>query len=575
MISFYIFAIKFIIKTIIIMKKITFLLLTVLFTTVTVFGQSSQRLALAEEFTNASCGPCAGQNPAFDALLQQNTDKMISIKYHMSWPGPDPMYSHNTVDNNARRSVYGINGVPHVHVDGNWWNGMPSGVTQNLINTVSAIPSPCEIQVHYELNADNTKINVTALVNPTDTIRGNNLRLFLVVIEKHIHFNSAPGYNGEKDFYNVMKKILPDKNGLKLDPVIIPGEYLIVEDSWELANVYNNDELSVVAFIQNMDDKEVHQAAGGTEDPLTPLYADDVEVNNLYYATDKNCSGKMTPKVVIRNNGSNEITSMEIQYHINNGDTTTINWTGNLAFLEKEEIQLPELNFAVEDTNHLIIEVVSINGGSDEYYSNNVYDHQFYRADILDGPAYMFLSLDDHPEQTTWKLFNYAGDVVQEGGPYSTPNQLQTIELEFTSSSCYRFEIYDSGNDGLTGNGFYQVVYGTNSTAFEGGDFTDKDVNEITYDIVGVSNEEALNNLNIYPNPANSKINVSFVLNNNQAVSVSVYDLLGKEVLSKNMGNQPSGTVTVTFDVSSLETGVYFVKTSAGDKTYVNKVLVK
>jgi len=34
----------------------------------------SQRMVLIEEATNASCGPCASQNPAFDILLNQNRD---------------------------------------------------------------------------------------------------------------------------------------------------------------------------------------------------------------------------------------------------------------------------------------------------------------------------------------------------------------------------------------------------------------------------------------------------------------------------------------------------------------------
>ena len=40
----------------------------------------NQRLVLAEEFTNASCGPCAAQNPAFDALLSANPTKITAVK---------------------------------------------------------------------------------------------------------------------------------------------------------------------------------------------------------------------------------------------------------------------------------------------------------------------------------------------------------------------------------------------------------------------------------------------------------------------------------------------------------------
>ena len=556
------------------MKKIALLLVGVLLYTGSLFSQS-QRLVLAEEFTNASCGPCASQNPAFDALLSQNTDKITSVKYHMSWPGPDPMYTQNTVDNNARRGVYGIDGVPHVQMDGNWWNGMPSGVTQTRINNAYAIPSPFEIQVHFELSDDNQVINVSTLVNVTENMSGSNLRLFVVVIEKYIHFNSPPGGNGEKDFYNVMKKILPDKNGMVLKSSYTAGEYFISTDSWELANVYNNDELSVVAFVQDMSTKEVFQAGNGSTDPLVPLFSNDVEITNLYYATDKNCSGNMTPKVKIRNNSNEEITSMDIQYHVNDGDTATLNWSGSLSFLDAVEISLPELNFKVVDTNSLVVEVTSVNGGDDGYSNNNIYNFEFYKADFLEEAAYLYIGLDDHPEETTWKLFNYEGDVVQQGGPYTVPGDIKLIELGFTSSSCYRLEMYDAGNNGFTGSGFYQVVYGTNSIAFGGTTFEDKDVNEITYDIVAVEVQEAAKNLKVFPNPVSDNLSVSLTLNSRQPVRVMLYDMLGKTIAENNLGVQQEGSVATIFRVGKLDTGVYLIKVLAGEKAFFRKVFVK
>ena len=559
------------------MKKFSLLFMSTLLVTAIAFGQS-QRMVLAEEFTSATCGPCASQNPAFDALLAQNPDIITSIKYHMSWPSPgnDPMYLQNPNDNNARRAYYGINSVPHVHMDGGWWNGMPSQVNQARINMAAAIPSPFSIQVQHQLSSNADSIYITTLINATDNISSGDLRVFVVVIEKHIHFNSPPGTNGERDFYNVMKKMLPTNAGHALPSSFTTGQYMILTNKWALENVYDNDELAVVVFIQNYATKEVYQTAVSSTSALTPLFANDAELTNVYYATDKNCSGTMTPKFKIRNNGSDAITSMNIRYFINGGDTTDIDWTGNLNFLDDVEIQLPQLSFPLEDTNHFVVEITSVNGTSDDYSDNNTINHEFYRADILGEPAVMFLGLDDNPEQTTWKLFNFLGDVVQEGGPYSDPNSIKTIILGFTSSSCYRLEVYDSGNDGLTGNGFYQVVYGTNSTAFVGGDFSDKDVNEITYDIVGVDeNDAAVNSLNIFPNPATDKISVSLMLSDSKNISVEIYDLTGKKVTAQNLGTQPAGWVNTSFDVSLLQSGVYIIKTLVGNRINVNKVIVR
>ena len=114
-----------------------------------VVGQS-QRLVFVEEATNASCGPCASQNPAFDALLQANTDKVVALKYHWYFPGYDPMYNHNQEENNSRVSYYGINGVPHALIDGtsisgSSYLGAPANCSQAKIDDAYAVPSPFEI----------------------------------------------------------------------------------------------------------------------------------------------------------------------------------------------------------------------------------------------------------------------------------------------------------------------------------------------------------------------------------------------------------------------------------------------
>ncbi|HAG05757.1 MAG TPA: hypothetical protein DCG68_02730, partial [Cryomorphaceae bacterium] len=78
------------------MKKLT-LALALLLGGTTAFAQAT-RLVLFEEFTQASCSPCASQNPAFNTLLSGNTTKAISIKYQTSWPGVDPMNAANPTD---------------------------------------------------------------------------------------------------------------------------------------------------------------------------------------------------------------------------------------------------------------------------------------------------------------------------------------------------------------------------------------------------------------------------------------------------------------------------------------------
>ena len=49
-----------------------------------IFGQSAKRYTLFEHFTQASCGPCAAQNPAFAAFFAINTRGIAPLS-PMGW----------------------------------------------------------------------------------------------------------------------------------------------------------------------------------------------------------------------------------------------------------------------------------------------------------------------------------------------------------------------------------------------------------------------------------------------------------------------------------------------------------
>ena len=83
------------------------------------FAQEQKQLALVEEFTNTSCGPCAGFAPYLDAALRKTVGKCVAIKYHVSFPDPaDKFYRCDPQNFNTRRFYYGVNGVPSWYVNG-------------------------------------------------------------------------------------------------------------------------------------------------------------------------------------------------------------------------------------------------------------------------------------------------------------------------------------------------------------------------------------------------------------------------------------------------------------------------
>ncbi len=79
--------------------------------------------------------------------------------------------------------------------------------------------------------------------------------------------------------------------------------------------------------------------------------------------------------------------------------------------------------------------------------------------------------------------------------------------------------------------------------------------------------DQTIEGLNIYPNPVdNGKVYITS--KNGFHKDVVVVDLLGKEVIKARI-------VSKELNVSSLKTGVYFLKITEGEATATRKLIIK
>lgn len=76
-----------------------------------------------------------------------------------------------------------------------------------------------------------------------------------------------------------------------------------------------------------------------------------------------------------------------------------------------------------------------------------------------------------------------------------------------------------------------------------------------------------ISGVNIYPNPVRSGGTISFSGNNTQPIQVVIYDVLGKQVLSKRVTNN-------TLNISNLKAGVYLVQLSDNKNTTTKKLII-
>ena len=354
------------------MKNIVSTLLVCLFS-VAAFGQN--RLVLVEHFTQASCGPCASQNPALKTLLDANATKVVALKYQTSWPGVDPMNAANPTEAAARVQYYGVTGVPNSVMDGSGPGSPGTIVTTTTINNRYNTSAPLNLSASHQWTAgyDSIQIGVYVANAGTATVASGaagSLKLHVAVIEEDINYPSAPGSNGETVFYQVMRKMVPDASGTTMADSWTAGQtqmfvFKVAAPSY-LANL---NKVAVVAFIQDNSNKSVLNAARTSVQTIAGL--PDIGLNAFTAATPGLCNGTTTPMVTIKNEGSLAITSASVAYAINGGTPVTQNWTGSLSAGATAVVTFPQVTLPA-GTNSLVATVSSPNGTGDVNGMNNM-----------------------------------------------------------------------------------------------------------------------------------------------------------------------------------------------------------
>ena len=77
-----------------------------------------------------------------------------------------------------------------------------------------------------------------------------------------------------------------------------------------------------------------------------------------------------------------------------------------------------------------------------------------------------------------------------------------------------------------------------------------------------------------YPNPFNPTTTLSFAIPVDSEVSLSVYNLQGREVSTLIDGNMDAGYHSIVWDANSYASGVYFVKMVAGEFVNTQKLML-
>jgi len=231
---------------------------------------ASVRTALVEHFTNWECAPCLPADPKFDALADSLTrDQIVLIGYHTGVPGPnDPLYVENTVQPNARASLYNVTANPGAFVDGrkfsppfSSWSG-PAAYFALRDSVLADNGMTPDFTVTVAGRIVGNTYYLDAAVTAHDDYSAGGIAIRITLVEKEITVDPAAQPLGQTKYTWVMRRMIPDENGVEITPV--DGETVTVSHEIALRSNWVASEMGAIVFVQETGAPNTVLQAGGT-----------------------------------------------------------------------------------------------------------------------------------------------------------------------------------------------------------------------------------------------------------------------------------------------------------------------
>lgn len=574
------------------MKKFTLMMVVMLACLFRVNAQEPQfvstevqkRNVLIEELTGRLCGYCPGGQATVNQIIAKDPERIFSVNLH----APSNLSPTNYPNLNTTKGATLFNAF----IDG----GIPAVVVNRMEDEkgtlIKTYPQYCASYVDTQLN-QTSEVNMAGqvVVNPVT-------RIATITVEAYYTGDSK----SETNYLTIMMmqdSIFGSQSGATSNPAqIVNGEYChmhtlrdIITDTWGDAiapttagslitkqYVYNIPEvigdpngvevdINNVHFIAFIAEKKKGSATEpilnvceldkieGSEEAVFPFIKNFAQENII--TCDK--TKKFTANVV--NGGTEALTSIKFEVSVNNGATTTHEWTGELPSYNNVDIDMfAEVPFGGELVTVKIVEAngtpftfeTSVMGKCDEWIQVELGETQAKEEFKLE------LAQDRFGNQTTWKVYNHKDEVIASGGPYKmlTESGIEVHEEYFTAPAgdCLMFVIEDNVGNGINNNfgqGYYKIYdskgnllvesdgkfgFGEYHIIYLHGAMSVEDVEETSY--------------NVYPNPVKDVLTIS----GEDMKQVTVYNALGQMVKSINCNDN-----TVQINVNDLQNGMYFV----------------
>jgi hypothetical protein len=497
----------------------------------------SNKNVVLEEYTGINCGYCPDGHRIANEIAAAHPGRVFVINVHA---GSYAANTYTTQFGNALANQTNLDGYPSGTVNRHVFSGgvtaMGRGSWSSAANTILNQTSPVNIAARGTLDWSTRELNITVQLYYTANEDNATNKLNVAILQDNVigsqsgaSYNPSQQVGSQYRHMHMLRHLITDQWG---EDITTTTQGSFVEKNYTYtipaslgspnAIAAKLEDLSFVAFVAQGQQEILTGCEVEIENINMPALS--ARVDGLNNVEILDCSTDARVSVNVTNIGSDALTALTFQYSVANGTPMTYDWTGNIASMAAESIELPTFTVATNTNQVVKAKVVSANGQAFESDEASL----TIKKTVAEGTSTMTLKIktDQYASETSYKLYGPNNNVIQQSSSFqnSTVNE---FPINLTEAGCYRLQVKDSYGDGISGG--YIRVYDASNTmilSITGTSFA-SEVNAMIY--VGTVNieDEALQDMLIFPNPATELINIEGNANIQQ---VELYNLQGQRV---------------------------------------------
>lgn len=535
----------------------------------------SNKNVVLEEYTGVNCQYCPDGHKRANAIAAANPGRVFIINVHQ---GNFASNTYTTQFGNALANQTGLDGYPSGTVNRHVFSGSNTALNRgdwsSCSNTILNQSSPVNIAARGTLDWSNRELNITVQLYYTADEANSTNKLNVAILQDNVigsqvgaSYNPSQQVGNQYRHMHMLRHLITGQWGEEITTTT-QGSFVEKTYTYTIPATLGSpnaiaaklEDLSFVAFVAQGQQEILTGCKVEIENINMPALS--ARIDGLTNVAVLDCSNEVKINASVTNVGTEAVTSLTFEYSVANGTPMTYDWTGNIASLSSETIELPTLTISTNTNQIVKVKIVSANGQAFESDQMSLTIKKVVVAG--ESPMVLKIKTDGYASETSFKLYGPNNNVIMQNSSFTNQTE-HTFDLNFPSEGCYRLEVLDSYGDGMAYNGVvgYVKLFAADGTTqlfnASGSSFSDKLVVMIAVGAVDID-DETFQDMVIFPNPTSDKININ---SESDIQMVELYNLQGQRVYAEN-GNVRSITV------SDLAKGMYILKvtTEQGVSTY-------